>query len=115
MPSRAMPCDAAVSNFQRPLNDRLSKDFFSDPTQSAVACVRNGPVELAPDINSSELGEEVLTQSRSLLFTSINIRRLYDRDTNTIVYVSYSTRLDKENDENKSRFKTAMCAVKVDD
>jgi len=30
------------------------------------------------------------------------------------VYVSYSTRLNRDDDENKSRFKTTMCAVKVE-
>ena len=28
-------------------DDRLSKDFFSDPTQAAVTCVKTGKVELA--------------------------------------------------------------------
>ena len=73
-----------VSDFQRPITDRLSKDFFSDPAQAAVTCVRTGPMELAEDINATPEGEEVFSQARSLLFKSVNVRRLYDADTGTI-------------------------------
>merc|ERR1712070_497881 len=41
--------------------------------------------------------------------------RLYDRESGTIIYVSYSERLNKQEDENKSRFKTSICAVKLDE
>jgi hypothetical protein len=33
----------------------------------------------------------------------------------TVVYVSYNTRLDKSDDTNKSRFKSSLCAVNLDD
>ncbi len=33
----------------------------------------------------------------------------------TAVYVSYNTRLDKSDDSNKSRFKSSLCAVNLDD
>lgn len=33
-----------VSDFRRPLTERITKDFFSDPSQTSVACVRTGPV-----------------------------------------------------------------------
>ena len=103
-----------ISDFQRPITDRLTSDFFSDPAQAAVTCVRVGPMQLADDIDASELGEEVFSQARSLLFKSVNVRRLYDEETGTIVYVSYSKRLNKSDDENKSRFKTTMCALKIE-
>ena len=103
-----------VSQFERPLVDRLAGDFFADPAQAAVTCVRVGPMELAENIDASELGEEVFSQSRNLLLKSVNVRRLYDRERGVIVYVSYSTRLNKSDDENKSRFKTTMCALKVE-
>ena len=102
-----------ISDFQRPITDRIYKDFFSDPQQAAVTCVRTGPMSLAADIDASEAGEEVFQQARSLLFKSVNVRRLYDKEKNVIVYVAYSTRLDKSDDENKSRFKTTMCALPV--
>ncbi len=103
-----------VSDFQRPLTERITNDFFSDPATAALSCVRTGKLELDPSIDTSVQGEEVFQQARSLLFKSINVRRLYDREANALVYVAYSTRLNKADDENKSRFKTSMCVVKVD-
>jgi len=35
-----------ISDFRRPLTERLAKDFFSDPSQASVACVRTGPVTM---------------------------------------------------------------------
>ena len=102
-----------VSEYERPLTERLARNFFSDPTQAAVTCVRTGPVTLADDIDSSAIGEEVFSQARALLFKSVKVRRLYDRESGTIIYVSYSERLNKQEDENKSRFKTSICAVNV--
>lgn len=103
-----------VSSFQRPITDRLLGDFFSDPAQASVTCVKTGSMKVAADIDTSQEGEEVFSQARSLLFKSINVRRLYDEELGIIVYVSYSNRLDRGDDENKSRFKTTMCAVKVE-
>ena len=103
-----------VSDFQRPLTERMTKDFFSDPAQAAISCVRTGKVTVSPDINRSAEGEEVFAQARSLLFKSVNVRRLYDEEANALVYVGYSTRLNKGDDENKSRFKTSMCVVHVE-
>ena len=51
-----------VSDFQRPITDRLQKDFFSDPTQAAVTCVKYDKVKLASDIDTSPEGEEVFSQ-----------------------------------------------------
>ena len=53
-----------VSDFQRPLTERIAKDFFSDPAQSAVTCVRTGPVTLDPSINKSPEGEEARVHPR---------------------------------------------------
>jgi catabolite regulation protein CreA len=35
-----------VSDFRRPLTERLAKDFFSDPSQASVACIKTGPLSL---------------------------------------------------------------------
>jgi len=34
---------------------------------------------------------------------------------NTVVYVSYNTRLNKSDDTNKSRFQSTLCAINLDD
>jgi CreA protein len=39
------------------------------------------------------------------------VQRIYDEDDKTLIYVSYNTRLDKNDDSNKSRFKSSLCAI----
>lgn len=101
-----------VSNFERPMTERLSKDFFTEPSYASVSCVRNGgTVEIADNIDKSEKGEPVFEEKRSLLFKELRVQRLYDVEKNTMVYVSFNTRLDKNSDTNKSRFKSSICSV----
>jgi len=106
-----------ISNFDRPVTEKLSKgNFFNDPSQASVACARTGPkVAIASNINKSPQGEEVFEESRSLLFKTLRVQRVYDEETKTAVYVSYNTRLDKSDDSNKSRFKSSLCAVNLED
>ena len=70
---------------------------------------------LADNINKSKEGEEVFEQARSLLFKTVRIRRIYDEEAQTLIYVSYSTRLNKDDDDNNSRFKTTTCAIPIND
>jgi len=100
-----------VADFQRPLTERLQANFFSDPTQASVTCAKTGPITLADDISTSREGEEVFSQAKNLFFKSVKVRRIYDKEANTLVYLSYSVRLSKNDDDNKSRFKSTMCAV----
>ena len=103
-----------ISNFQKPITERLSaKTFFNDPSSSAVACVKTGKVQLADTINKSPSGEEVFQESKSLLFKSLRVQRIYDEETQTLVYVSFNTRLDKNEDSNKSRFQNSLCAIHI--
>lgn len=67
----------------------------------------------ASQINDSEEGEEVFEENRSLFFKAIRVKRVYDKQSNTVVYASYSTRLDKNSDKNKARFKSSLCAVSL--
>eukprot|EP00536_Pseudo-nitzschia_multiseries_P013880 jgi/Psemu1/327346/estExt_fgenesh1_pg.C_6270002 len=106
-----------ISNFDRPMTEKLSKgNFFNDPSYASVACARTGQkVAIASNINKTPQGEEVFEESRSLLFKTLRVQRVYDEETNTAVYVSYNTRLDKNDDTNKSRFKSSLCAVNLED
>jgi len=99
-----------ISNFQRPLNERLQKDFFSDPSYASVSCAKTGPVSVADNI---KMNEEVFEEAKSLLFKTLRVQRIYDQEKNTVVYVSFNTRLDKNTDNNKSRFKSSICAVSL--
>jgi len=103
-----------VSNFQRPLSERITKGFFSDPASAAVACVRTGPVTIADNVATGKAGEEVFEESKSLLFKTLKVRRVYDEEKKTLVYVSFNTRLDKNADSNNSRFKSSLCAISLD-
>ena len=71
-------------------------------------------MKLADDIDKSKKGEEVFSEARSLLFKTLKVRRVYDEESNTIVYVSYSDKLLKDQDDNKSRFKSSLCALHVE-
>lgn len=46
-----------ISNFQRPLAERLKKGFFEDPSSAAVGCAKTGTVKIADNINTSKQGE----------------------------------------------------------
>lgn len=106
-----------ISNFDRPVTEKLSKgNFFNDPSYASVACARTSDkVAIASNINKTPQGEEVFEESRSLLFKTLRVQRVYDEETKTAVYVSYNTRLDKNDDTNKSRFKSSLCAVNLED
>lgn len=102
-----------ISNFERPLNEKLSKDFFSDPSFAAVGCAKIGPISIADNIVKGKQGEEVFEEKKSLLFKQLRVQRVYDEETNTMVYVSFNTRLNKGDDANKSRYKSSICAVNL--
>jgi catabolite regulation protein CreA len=105
-----------ISNFDRPITEKLSGgNFFNDPSYASVACARTGnTISMADNIAKGPQGEEVFEESRSLLFKTLRVQRVYDEEKKTVVYVSYNTRLDKNDDSNKSRFKSSLCAVSLE-
>ena len=80
-----------------------------------MACAKTGKVAIASNIAKGPEGEQVFKESRSILFKDLRVQRIYDEQENTVVYVSFSTRLDKSDDNNKSRFKSSLCAVNLND
>jgi catabolite regulation protein CreA len=104
-----------ISNFQIPVTERIGTgNFFSDPSYASVACARGAKVSIADNIARGPAGEEVFEESKSLLFKTLRVQRVYDEEANTVVYVSFNTRLDKSDDSNKSRFKSSLCAINLD-
>jgi CreA protein len=105
-----------VSNFVLPITERLSstKNLFSDPTSASLTCSKQGRIKIADTIVKGPGGEQVFEESKSLLFKSLKVQRVYDEENQTLVYVSYNTRLDKNDDSNKSRFKSSICAIGVE-
>ena len=71
-----------ISNFERPVTEKLSKgNFFNDPSYASVACGRTGQkVAIASNINKTPQGEEVFEESRSLLFKTLRVQRVYDEE-----------------------------------
>ncbi|GIL80071.1 hypothetical protein Vretimale_12892 [Volvox reticuliferus] len=106
------------SDFKRNIVDKLSKDFFSDPSQASLTCAVTGPVAIK-DVKriSSFEGEEVFSEQKGLnIFKNktLRVRRVYDPDRRTVIYVAYSTRLSTATDEggvSTGRYRTSMCAV----
>lgn len=79
-----------LAHFDRGLIDRLTKgNWFVDPSNSSIACRQTGPI-IVGDINTGPHGEEVFSQRLSLIFKSLAVRRLYDKKSDTLVYVVYS-------------------------
>ncbi|WP_439655561.1 CreA family protein [Sulfitobacter aquimarinus] len=79
-----------VTYFERGLIDRLQKgDWFEDPSNSSISCRQTGPITIG-DIERDEEGEDVFTKSRSIIFKSIKIKRIFDEKNQTLIYISHA-------------------------
>ena len=84
-----------VAYFTRSMLDRLSQgDWFEDPSNSAIECVRTGPVTLGR-IARGPKGEEVISQSRSLVFKSLRVRRIYDEANQVLIYLAHASQVSQ--------------------
>jgi catabolite regulation protein CreA len=64
-----------ITNFQRPITERLTSNFLQDPSYASVACVKSSPsVAVADNINMTPQGEEVFQESKSILFKTLRGR-----------------------------------------
>lgn len=82
-----------VSYFSRSLIDRLQQgNWFEDPSYSAVACNGSGPITIG-DISLKPGGEEIFQQSRSLIWKSLRVSRIYDAEHNSLVYLAHAREL----------------------
>lgn len=82
-----------ISYFERSMWDRLSKgNWFEDPSNASIACRQTGPITLG-DIDTSESGENVFSESRSLIFKSLNVTRIFDQKNQVLVYLTHATEL----------------------
>ena len=77
-------------HFDRSVIDRLAKgNWFENPSNSSISCQQTGPIVIGNIVTGGK-GEEVFSERMSLFFKSIAVRRIYDKTTNTLVYVAYS-------------------------
>ena len=79
-----------LAHFDRGFWDRVAKgNWFEDPSNASIACRQTGPIRIS-DIRTAKNGEEVFSQRISLVFKSMAVRRIYDAENNTLIYVAYS-------------------------
>jgi CreA protein len=67
---------------------------FSDPSDMSIACRQTGPItaQQLQKIDRSKSGEVIFKSSKSILFKSLKVRRIYDAENRTLLYLSYSTK-----------------------
>ena len=79
-----------LTYFDRGVWDRVAKgNWFEDPSNSSIACRQTGPIAIG-DIDRGKNGELVFSQRQSLIFKHIGVRRVYDADNQTLMYIVYS-------------------------
>jgi len=80
---------------------------FSDPSDSAIACRQTGEIttQMIAEIDKSKSGDVVFKKSKSIFFKTMKIRRVYDPENQTLMYVSYSTK------ETSGSFKHSLSTV----
>ncbi len=80
---------------------------LSDPSDSSISCRQTGAITAAmlAEIDKSASGDVVFKKSKSIFFKNMKVRRIYDAKSQTIMYVSYSTK------ETSGSFKHSLSTV----
>jgi CreA protein len=67
---------------------------LSDPSDSSIACRQTGEItlQMIAQIDKSVSGEVVFKKSKSIFFKNMKVRRIYDPKSQTLMYLSYSTK-----------------------
>ena len=82
-----------IAYFDRSLIDRLSKgNWFEDPSNASIACRQTGPITVG-DIDTSDDGEEVFRERRSIVLKSVRIKRIFDEENQTLIYLAHAREL----------------------
>ena len=84
-----------LAYFDRSVIDRLSQgNWFEDPSNSAIECARTGPIRIG-DIRRGPKGEDVFSASRSLIFKSLRVKRIYDEKNQVLVYLAHAEQVQE--------------------
>ena len=82
-----------IAYFDRSLIDRLSQgNWFEDPSNASIACRQTGPITVG-DIDTSEDGEDVFSERRSIVLKSLRVKRIYDEANRTLIYLAHAREL----------------------
>ena len=84
-----------LAYFDRSVIDRLQQgNWFEDPSNSAIECARTGPIRIG-DIRRGPKGEDVFSASRSLIFKSLRVKRIYDETNQVLIYLAHADELQE--------------------
>ncbi|MFO1137521.1 MAG: CreA family protein [Paracoccus sp. (in: a-proteobacteria)] len=84
-----------LAYFDRSVIDRLQQgNWFEDPSNSAIECARTGPIRIG-DIRRGPKGEDVFSASRSLIFKSLRVKRIYDEKNQVLVYLAHAEQVQE--------------------
>lgn len=80
---------------------------LADPSDSSIACRQTGDITPAmiAAIDKSKSGDVVFKKSKSVLFKNMKIRRIFDPQNQTLMYLAYSTK------ETSGSFKHSLSTV----
>ena len=80
---------------------------FSDPSDSSIACRQTGEITttMIAAIDKSKSGDVLFSRSKSIFFKTMKIRRIYDAKSQTLMYLSYTTK------ETSGSFKHSLSTV----
>lgn len=80
---------------------------LSDPSDSSISCRQTGEItpEMIAKIDKSKSGEVVFKKSKSIFFKTMKVRRIYDAENQTLLYLSYTTK------ETDGSFKHSLSSV----
>ena len=80
---------------------------LSDPSDSAVSCRQTGEIipAMIARIKKGKTGEVIFEKSKSVFLKTLKIRRIFDEESQTLMYLSYSTR------ETSGSFKHSLSTV----
>lgn len=80
---------------------------FSDPSDSGVSCRQTGDITpaMVAEVDKSKNGEIVFKKSKSIFLKNVKIRRIFDAQTQSLVYLAYSTK------ETSGSFKHSISTV----
>ena len=82
-----------VTYFERSLIDRLSQgNWFEDPSNASISCRQTGPIVVG-DISRRAAGENVFRERQSIILKSLRVKRIYDEEHQTLIYVAHATEL----------------------
>lgn len=86
----------------------IEADFsLADPSDSSISCRQTGEItpEMIAQIDKSKSGDVVFKKSKSVFFKSMKVRRIYDPQSQTLLYLAYTTK------ETDGSFKHSLSTV----